>query len=317
MNILVTGGAGYIGSHIVKELVARRNNNVIVLDTLENSSRESVDDRAVFAHGSAGDAIFLDHLFKDNDIDCVMHLAGYIDAGESFRECKKYIDNNVINTKTLLTMMLKNKVKNIIFSSSAAVYGNAIDVPVTEENELNPINPYGFTKLAVERLLEHYKGSYGLKYAVFRYFNAAGAANGQGWNPNNTKGLIPKVIEAASGKRDNIKIFGTYYNTKDGTGVRDYVHVSDIVKAHVMGIGRQGIWNLGTGNGNSVREVIKRTKNITKRDFNVVESEPREGDVAVSVASNEKVKKELGWKPRYGMKEIIKSAWEWHSKNSF
>ena len=313
MNILVTGGAGYIGSHVVKELI--KNNKVVVVDNLIKGHKEAVDKYAVFINGNFGDKKLINEILKKHEIETVMHFAAYSLVGESVKNPLMYWKNNFHNSISMLNEMIENNVKNIVFSSSAATYGNPDEIPITENHPTKPINPYGKTKLHFESLLKEYKKEFGLKYTSLRYFNAAGAGYGVGEDHNPETHLIPIILQTALGQRDKIKIFGDDYDTKDGTCIRDYVHVLDIAKAHILAIGKEGIFNIGNEYGYSVKEVIDLCKEITGKDFKVDVVDRREGDPAVLVASNKKIKKKLGWEPEFDIRNIIKSAWDWHKNN--
>lgn len=314
MRILVTGGAGYIGSVIVKQLV-KENHDVVVLDDLSKGHKEAVHSKSVFVKTGLDKVKELDKVFKKYKFDAVIHMAAFSEAGESVQNPRKYFLNNVVNGVNLLNVMLDNGCKRIVFSSSAGVYGNPKTVPIAEDAETRPINPYGESKIMFERILECYRKAYGLKYTSLRYFNAAGADESYGEYHKPESHLIPIILQVALGKRKEIEIYGTDYPTKDGTCIRDYVHVSDLAKAHVLALKREGVYNLGSEKGYSVREVINVAKEITGKDIVVKESERRPGDPAMLIASSEKIREELGWKAEYGLKDIIKSAWQWHNKH--
>jgi UDP-glucose 4-epimerase len=322
-HILVTGGAGYIGSHTVRKLL-EAGYKVSVLDSLINGHKKSLPEGAIFHQIDLSDTAVLRELFDDNDFDAVMHFAAFIEAGVSMRKPAEFFANNCINGSYLLNEMLRHSVKKLIFSSTAAVYGNPVQELIKEDHPLEPVNHYGRTKLIFERILKMYEESYGLQYIALRYFNASGADEtgeiGEDHAPETH--LIPLVLQAALGKRDNIKIFGTDYDTKDGTCIRDYIHVNDLADAHVLALNRlfekeeSGIFNLGNGKGFSVKEVIDSAKKITGKDFQVIEDERRPGDPALLVADSSKAKQELGWIPKYtSIDDIVKTAWQWHSTN--
>jgi len=313
MKILVTGGAGYIGSIIVKQLV--KTHKVVVLDDLSKGHKEAIHPKAVFVQSGLKNVKDLDETFKQFNFDAVIHMAGFIEAGESVQDPAKYFRNNVVNGLNLLNTMIKNNCKKIVFSSTAAVYGNPKNIPITEDAETKPTNPYGDSKLMFEMFLKAYSKSYGLEYTALRYFNAAGAEEDYGEDHSPETHLIPIVLQVALGKRKEIEIYGTDYPTKDGTCVRDYIHVSDLAKAHLLALSKNGIYNLGSEKGYSVREVIEIAKEVTGKDIPVKETARRQGDPVTLVASSEKIKKELGWKAEYKLKDIIKSAWLWHKKN--
>ncbi|WP_003545043.1 UDP-glucose 4-epimerase GalE [Desulfotomaculum nigrificans] len=322
MQILVCGGAGYIGSHAVRELY-RAGYEVLVLDNLVKGHREAIGDIPL-VEVDINDKPSLEQVFQKQKIDAVMHFAAYSLVGESVVEPAKYYHNNVLGTLNLMEVMLSYGVKRIIFSSTAAVYGEPVELPITEEHPTRPTNPYGATKLAVEGMLHWFGQAYGLNYVSLRYFNAAGAdvAGDIGEDHQPETHLIPLVLQTALGVRPEIKIFGTDYPTPDGTCIRDYIHVTDLANAHLLALekiineGGSAIYNLGNGSGFSVREVIQVAQEVTGKLIKVMEAERRPGDPAVLVASSEKIKKELGWQPRYAdLKTVISTAWHWHSKH--
>ena len=321
-TVLVTGGAGYIGSHAVLAL-KRAGYNVIVLDNLVYGHRDLVEKvlQVELVAGDISDRPFLDQLFATHPIAAVMHFSAYAYVGESVTDPDKYYRNNVVGTLTLLEAMLAASVKRFVFSSTCATYGVPQVVPITEDHPQNPINPYGATKLMVERILTDFDVAYDLKSVVFRYFNAAGADPtgllGEDHNPETH--LIPLVLMAALGKRESISIFGTDYPTPDGTCIRDYIHVTDLADAHVLGLeylmqaGNTATFNLGNGNGFSVRQVIDTAGLVTGQDIKVTISDRRPGDPPSLVGSSEKAKKTLGWSPQYPeIKDILTHAWAWH-----
>ena len=325
MNILLTGGAGYIGSHTVREL-ERAGFNPVVYDDLSTGFEFLIKGRTL-VKGDMADEEMVSFALKQHNIDAVIHFAGFIAAGESVIDPHKYYKNNVAGTINLLNAMVKSNVKNIVFSSTCAVYGDPVKLPLTEDHPKNPVNPYGMTKFFIEKILEDYDRAYGLRHINLRYFNASGAdlydkTIGESHNPESH--LIPLVLEAALGHRDNIQIFGTDYDTPDGTCIRDYIHVSDLAIAHILAIlklketGRSDYYNVGTGNGYSVKEIIETTKRITGLDINVIEKERREGDAVTLIADSGKIKKDLKWEPKHSaLDTIIKSAFEWHSSDNF
>jgi len=323
MAILVCGGAGYIGSHAVAELLAR-GEEVVVVDNLQKGHSAALSEGAVFYDGDLRDEPFLDRIFTENKIDAIMHFAADSLVGESVQKPLQYYDNNVGGAISLVKAMNKYNVKNIVFSSTAAVYGEPEEIPIVESAITNPTNPYGETKLAVEKMLKWCESAYGIRYVVLRYFNVAGAHTngiiGEDHNPETH--LIPIVLEAALGKRDEIAIFGDDYDTPDGTCIRDYIHVMDLVDAHILAIeklrktGESGTYNLGNGNGFSVKEVIETARKVTGKEILEKVSPRRAGDPAKLVASSEKAKKELGWKPQHdSLESMIESAWTWFQKN--
>jgi UDP-glucose 4-epimerase len=320
MKVLVTGGAGYIGSHAVKELV--KDHEVIVYDSLELGNKEFIDEKALFIQGGLSDTEKLDSLFKENNIDIVMHFANYALVGESVENPSKYFENNLVNGLNLLDSMVKNNINKIIFSSSCAVYGSPKEIPIVEKHTLNPINSYGESKMVFERVLRYYDTAYNLKSISLRYFNVGGASldNSIGEKHQNETHLIPIILDVALDKRENIKIFGDDYDTKDGTCIRDFVHVVDIAKAHLDALNyleknmKTKSYNVGTGQGYSVKEVIDLCKQITKKEINVVVDKRREGDPSMLVADPKRFKEEVGWKEQFNINEMIEHAWNWHQK---
>lgn len=323
-TILVTGGAGYIGSHAVLAL-KRAGYGVVVLDNLVYGHRDLVEQvlQVDLIVGDINDRPLLDELFAKYDIAAVMHFSAYAYVGESVTTPDKYYRNNVVATLTLLEAMQAASIDKFVFSSTCATYGVPKTVPIPEDHPQSPINPYGATKLMVERILADFDVAYGLKSVCFRYFNAAGADPtgllGEDHDPETH--LIPLVLQTALGKRQSVSIFGTDYDTPDGTCIRDYIHVSDLADAHILGVeyllqgGDSTIFNLGNGNGFSVREVIDAAKQVTGREIKVVESDRRAGDPPALVGSGEKARKILGWNPQYPeIDKIIRHAWDWHQK---
>lgn len=323
-TILVTGGAGYIGSHAVQAL-QNSGYEVIVLDNLVYGHRDIVENvlKAKLIIGDISDRTLLDEVFTTHSITAVMHFAAYAYVGESITEPAKYYRNNVAGSLTLLSAMLAASVKNIVFSSTCATYGIPESVPVTEDMPQNPINPYGRSKLMVEKILADFDQAYGLKSVCFRYFNAAGADPDSKLGEDHTPEthIIPLVLQTAMGKRESVSILGIDYPTPDGTCIRDYIHVVDLAQAHVLGlkqllkVGESDIFNLGNANGFSVREVIETAKLVTGKTINVIEGDRRPGDPPILVGSAEKAKKVLGWHPQYPeLKDILTHAWNWHQK---
>ena len=319
MAILITGGAGYIGSHTVKELLGQ-GYEVITLDNLRKGHRAAVLG-GTFILGDLADKQLLNEIFSNNPIEAVVHFAADSLVGESMTAPARYFENNIVNGLNLLNAMLDHGVKALVFSSTAAVYGEPEEWPITEDFAKVPTNNYGLTKLQFEEILQAYDRAYGLRYMSLRYFNAAGADPsaeiGEDHNPETH--LIPLVLQAALGQREQITVFGTDYATPDGTCIRDYIHVTDLAQAHILALrtlleGKpSNVYNLGNGSGYSVREVIEVARRVTGREIKVVEGERRPGDPAVLVASSERIKAELGWKPRYPeLETIIESAWRWH-----
>lgn len=323
MNVLVTGGAGYIGSHVVKELL-KRDHNVVTLDNLSKGHRDSVAG-GVFVHGDCGDAGLVRELANEYRITAAVHLAADSLVGESMARPDKYCQNNLGSGINLLTALVEAGVRQFILSSTAAVYGEPEYTPIDEAHPAKPVNVYGGTKLMLEQILNWYDRAYGLRFVSLRYFNAAGAdpdgKTGESHSPETH--LIPLVIQAALGKREKAAIYGTDYPTPDGTCLRDYIHVSDLAVAHTLALEalRAGspstVYNLGNERGHSVREVVETVRRVTGRDFMVEERPRRDGDPAVLVASSRKIKKELGWKPLYGnLEDIVRTAWNWHRSQS-
>ncbi|MBH8562266.1 UDP-glucose 4-epimerase GalE [Nostoc sp. CENA67] len=323
-SILVTGGAGYIGSHTVLAL-KQAGYEVVILDNLVYGHQDLVEKvlQVELVIGDTGDRALLDDLFKTRDIAAVMHFSAYAYVGESVTDPAKYYRNNVVGTLTLLEAMLAASVKKFVFSSTCATYGVPEVIPIPENHPQNPINPYGATKLMVERILSDFDVAYGFKSVRFRYFNAAGAhPNGLlGEDHNPETHLIPLVLLTALGKRESISIFGTDYPTPDGTCIRDYIHVSDLADAHVLGLeyllkdGESEVFNLGNGNGFSVKEVIAAAEEVTGLSIPVQECDRRAGDPPSLIGSGEKARKILGWQPQYpSIKDIVTHAWQWHQQ---
>lgn len=322
MAVLVAGGAGYIGSHTVIQLIEAKE-DVVVLDNLQKGHRQAVLG-GKFYEGDLRDSAVLDKVFTENKIDAVIHFAADSLVGESVTDPLKYYNNNVVSTLHLLTKMNEHGVKKIVFSSTAATYGEPENIPIREGDKTVPTNPYGETKLAVEKALRWADEAYGIKYVSLRYFNAAGAhKDGQiGEDHSPETHLIPIVLSAALGKRAHVSIFGTDYDTGDGTCVRDYIHVTDLAQAHVLALyklrskNQSDIYNLGNGKGFSVKEVIQCAREVTGVNIKEVVSERRAGDPAVLIASSERIFKDLKWNPKYNdLKTIIETAWKWHKNN--
>lgn len=321
MTILVTGGAGYIGSHTVKLLLSK-GYDILVFDNLVYGHRDIVEKLGVkFIEGDLCDRTLLEKVFRENYIEAVIHFAAYAYVGESMENPAKYYRNNVVYTLNLLEAMEKAGVRKIVFSSTCATYGIPDEVPIPETHPQNPINPYGYTKLVVERMLQDFQRAYGWEYVAFRYFNAAGADSegliGEDHDPE--PHLIPLVLYAALGKRDSVSILGDDYPTPDGTCIRDYIHVEDLGEAHFLGLeyllngGKSEVFNLGNGNGFSVKEVINTAKKVTQKDFTVKNAPRRPGDPPMLVGSGEKARKILNWQPKYAdIETIITHAWRWH-----
>lgn len=323
-TILVVGGAGYIGSHTVKHLL-KHNYKVVVLDNLIYGHKKAVLSEH-FEQVDLADKEAVDYVFKKYDFDAVIHFAAYTYVGESVTNPQKYYWNNVVNTLNLLDAMIKNNVKKIVFSSTCATYGVPQYMPLDEKHSQNPINPYGKTKFMMEQIMSDYETAYGLKYSALRYFNAAGADEegflGESHNPETH--LIPLVLQAVKGERENITIFGTDYETDDGTCVRDYIHVEDLADAHMKALEKMFLCNesycinLGTGIGTSVKEIIDAVEEVTGEKVPVIYGDRREGDPAKLYASNNMAQKTLGWTPKYTkIKDIIKTAWTWETNKKF
>ena len=322
-NILVIGGAGYIGSHMVR-MLAKQGYNPVVFDNLSKGHREAVANYP-FELGDLGDKARLSEVFKKYGIEAVMHFAAFAEVGESVKEPSKYYHNNVAKVLDLLDALVENDIKYFVFSSTAATFGEPIRPKIDESHPQNPINPYGNTKLMVEKILADFDTAYGLKATALRYFNASGADDsgeiGESHNPETH--LIPSVLQAAAGKRASIKMFGTDYPTPDGTCVRDYVHVNDLARAHILALEKMfkdnvsERFNLGSGNGFSVAEIVKEAKRITGIDFTVEKAPRRDGDPAVLVADSAKAERILGWKPQYNLTRIIETAWNWEQHRKY
>ena len=323
MRILVLGGAGYIGSHTALELV-KAGNEVVIADNLVTGYRKAIPKGAKFYEGDLRDSDFLDNLFHQEKIDAVIHFAAYSLVGESVTNPLKYYDNNLYGTKVLLEAMVKNNVGKIVFSSTAATYGEPENIPILESDRTCPTNPYGETKLAMEKMFKWTAEAHGLRYVSLRYFNACGADEsgtiGEAHNPESH--LIPLILQVPNAKRETISIYGTDYDTPDGTCIRDYIHVTDLAQAHILAVqylnngGESDIFNLGNGVGYSVREVIETARKVTGHPIPATETSRRAGDPARLVASSEKAKSVLGWKPVHdSLEEIIASAWNWHKNH--
>ena len=321
MSILVLGGAGYIGSHTVYELVAK-GEDVVVVDNLETGHIEAVHPEVRFYQGDIRDREFVDSVFEKENIDAVIHFAANSLVGESMTNPLKYYDNNVNGTKVLLESMIAHNVKKIVFSSTAATYGEPENIPILESDKTCPTNAYGETKLSMEKMMKWTDVAHGLKYVALRYFNACGAHEsgqiGEAHAPETH--LIPLILQVPLGKREFISIFGEDYDTEDGTCIRDYIHVTDLAQAHILAVkyllegNESNTFNLGNGVGFSVKEVIETAKKATGLPIAAKVAERRAGDPARLVASSEKARKVLGWNPEHAdLEEIISSAWKWHS----
>lgn len=322
MKVLVLGGAGYIGSHTVYELI-KEGYEVVIIDNLETGYRAAVHKDAKFYEGDLRDKAFLEDVFsKEKNIDGVIHFAANSLVGESMTNPLKYYDNNVNGTKVLLEAMIKYGIKNIVFSSTAATYGEPKNIPILEDDPTEPTNAYGETKLAMEKMFKWAAHAHDLHYVSLRYFNACGAYDtgliGEAHNPETH--LIPIILQVANGTREQINIFGDDYDTKDGTCIRDYIHVTDLAKAHILAIqylingGKSDIFNLGNGIGFTVKEVIQAAEKVTGKPIKAVVAPRRAGDPQTLVASSDKARSVLGWNPQISdIEDIIASAWKWHS----
>ncbi len=323
MRVLVTGGAGYIGSIVATNLIAA-GNEVVVYDNLGGGHEQAVPKQALLVVGGLSNQDLLKSVIREHKIEGVMHFAAFIEAGESMKVPEKYFRNNTANTLALLETLLECGVKRLVFSSTAALYGDPERTPIEEDDPLTPTNAYGESKLLVERMLEWFHRIHGLRYASLRYFNAAGATADLGEDHCPESHLIPIVLQVASGQRKGVSVYGTDYATPDGTCIRDYIHVSDLASAHLLAFDRLGqdaeperlIYNLGSGHGFSVREVIEAARRVTGHPIPVEDCPRRPGDPPILVASSEKIKKELGWKPAFSkLEEIIASAWSWRQRH--
>ena len=316
MRIFVTGGAGYIGS-VTAELLLDEGHEVAILDNLIEGHRRAVDSRAQFIQGDLADRDQIERALSNTRPDAVMHFAAYALVPESMRDPSKYFRNNVSNGLNLLDAMLTTGVQRIIFSSTCALFGPPDRVPIDETAPARPANPYGESKLAFEKILRWYDQVHGLKFVCLRYFNAAGATEDLGEDHRPETHLIPNVLKVALGQRPSLEIYGTDYETPDGTCIRDYIHIVDLAHAHILALGAtaSGFYNLGTGGGSSVREVIAACRKITGRKIDTIEKPRRPGDPPRLIASSEKIKKELGWQPQFqSLDVIIETAWAWHQK---
>lgn len=317
MNVLVTGGAGYIGSVTTEQL---RNNgaSVVVLDDLSRGHQNAVDAAVPFFAGSVGDTELVTRIVKEHNIQACIHFAAFTYVGESVSEPAKYFENNTIQTNRLLNSLLETGVKHVVFSSTAATYGEPQMVPINEDHPQRPVNPYGWSKFMTERILESYDTAYGMSFVSLRYFNAAGAAGDLGEDHEPETHLIPNVLKAASGERPLVSVFGNDYPTPDGTCIRDYIHVSDLADAHIKALehlaggGTSTHLNLGNGEGFSVLEVIDAARSVTGRPIEVSFEPRRPGDPPRLIADSKKARSLLGWEPKLaGLDAIVRSAWEW------
>jgi UDP-glucose 4-epimerase len=317
MKIFVAGGAGYIGSGCTEYLLDN-GYEVTVFDSLVTGHREAVDPRAEFIKGDLADRELLFDIFTKEKFDGIMHFAAFSLVGESMENPGKYFMNNDASGINLIDAAVKGKVKSFVFSSTAATFGIPEEMPIKETSPQNPINPYGESKLIFEKMLSWYNKIYGLKYTALRYFNAAGATKKFGEAHSPETHLIPLILQVAQGKRDNIKIFGNDYPTPDGTCLRDYIHITDLAQAHMLALDspRSGHYNLGNGNGYSVKEIIDVARQVTGHPIPVETSPRRPGDPATLIADSSLAKKELGWKPQFDkVTDIVSSAWDWYQKH--
>lgn len=316
MKILVVGGAGYIGS-ICTELLLDAGHEVTVFDNFVEGHRAAVDPRARLTEGDLADARTVELALRASRVEAVMHFAASALVGESMQNPSKYFRNNISNGLNLLDAMIATDVKRFVFSSTCAIFGPPARVPIDETLPTNPINPYGESKLAFEKILKWYSEIHGLRCVSLRYFNAAGASQRFGEDHRKETHLIPNVLKVALGQKSEVEIYGTDYETPDGTCIRDYIHIFDLAQAHILALGaaKTDFYNLGTGGGSSVREVIDACRRVTQREIPVVEKPRRPGDPPRLIAASEKIKRELGWSPKFQQLDaIVESAWKWHQK---
>lgn len=316
MKILVVGGAGYIGS-VCAELLLDEGHNVSIFDNLSEGHRAALDSRADFIEGDLQDRQLIEITLAKQKPDAVMHFAANALVGESMQNPSKYFRNNVANGLNLLDAMVAASVGKIIFSSTCAIFGPPEKLPIEEATPKRPINPYGESKLTFEKILRWYDQIHGVKFVSLRYFNAAGASANFGEDHRCETHLIPNVLKVALGEKENVEIFGTDYETPDGTCIRDYIHIIDLAQAHILALGspKSEFYNLGTGGGASVRQVIDSCRKVTGRKIDVLEKPRRPGDPPRLIATSEKIKRELGWRPRFqSLDAIIESAWKWHQR---
>lgn len=324
MTVLVTGGAGYIGSHVVRLLI-KKGYEVIVLDNLSRGHKASLPQNIIFEEVDLLDSAKLSAAIQKHKIESVIHFAAFAYVGESVENPEMYYRNNVSGSFNLINALKEKGVKNFVFSSTCSLYGNPLHIPISEEETTKPINPYAKTKLMIEQILADYDTAYGLKHVSLRYFNAAGASvNGEiGESHFPEPHLIPLVLFTALGKRESISVYGDDYPTADGTCIRDYIHVEDLADAHVKALeylnkgNSSQIINLGTGDGNSVKEVVSVAEEVTGNKIKSVIAARRAGDPAVLVADNKKAKEVLGWNPKFNLKDIIQTAWQWHQNPKY
>ena len=324
MKVLVTGGAGYIGSHFVK-ILHENNVDCVVLDNLSRGHKEAVPENVPLEVVDLLNADSVKKVFEKYSIDAVVHFAAFAYVGESVEDPKIYYRNNVVGSFNLINACVEAGVKHFVFSSTCSLYGNPQNIPISEEQPTNPINPYAQTKLIIENMLRDFESAYGIKSVCLRYFNAAGAdfdaQIGESHDPE--PHLIPIVINTALGKREKVSIFGNDYDTEDGTCIRDYIHINDLGDAHLKALeylkngGSSQVINLGTGEGNSVKEIIDSAVMVTGKQIKIEIVDRREGDPAILIADNKKAKELLGWQPKYKLTEIMESAYNWHSTQRF
>lgn len=319
--VLVTGGAGYIGS-VAAEMLLDAGHSVVVYDNLVKGHTGAVDPRAVFVEGDLAGGALLERTLKENNVDAVMHFAAYSLVGESMENAAKYFSNNVSAGVTLAQAMINAGVSRLVFSSSAATYGEPESIPIRESDPTVPINPYGESKLMYERMLHWLDVTQGLKFVSLRYFNAAGASDKYGEVHDPESHIIPIVLQVALGQRPFVQIYGDDYPTDDGTAVRDYIHVKDLAQAHILALewlaegGESQIFNLGNGSGFSVKQVIEMARKVTEHDIPAQVGPRRQGDPPVLVASSDAIITKLGWRPQYaGLESIISTAWQWHQSH--
>lgn len=323
MAVLVLGGAGYIGSHAVRQLI-ERGERVVVADNLQSGHKDAVQEQAVFYEGDIRDENFLQKILQNEQVDAVMHFAANSLVGESMEQPLAYYDNNVFGMQRVLEAMVAHGVKHIVFSSTAATYGEPEQVPITEEMPTNPSNPYGETKLAMEKMIHWAEAAHDLRYVALRYFNVAGATPsgviGEDHDPETH--LVPIILQTALGQRESITIFGEDYDTADGTCIRDYVHVEDLIAAHLLALdylregGKSDIFNLGSSKGFSVKEMVEAARRVTGHPIPAKIGARRPGDPSTLIASSKKARKRLGWNPqRTDIETIIRDAWNWHQQH--
>ncbi len=323
-KILVTGGAGYIGSHLVKKL-AEDGFDLVVLDNLSRGHIEAVHPKSKFENVDLLDKKNLLEIFDKYKFDSIIHFAAFAYVGESVEKPGLYYENNVSGSLNLIRYACEAGIKKFVFSSTCSVYGNPVQIPISEKESIKPINPYAFTKFAIEQILNDFEKAFGMKYTALRYFNAAGADPGGsiGESHNPEPHLIPIVLTAALGKREKVFVFGDDYETPDGTCIRDYIHVNDLADAHIKALmylnsgNCSDVFNLGTGSGNSVKEIIETVSDVTGVQINYEVTQRRPGDPAVLVADNSKAKRILGWNPKFDLKDILTTAWQWHQNQKF